>query len=152
MMPQIILFWHYIYNIHAQCNGCKHSDSVQSFTVDGAQTCPVKLWSHNTADCSIHSLFTCLQIFWLVIPGNVSREGRKPRMICNNTFDDIPSMHTGDKCSRNNLRIESVGLFPIKLYVNLVVRKLNSNINNVVLLLYMKIRFHVKVLPKHIIF
>ena len=97
-------------------------------------------------------MFTFLQISWLVIPGNVSREGRKPRMICNHTFDEIPSMHTGAKCSRNNLRIESVDLSPIKSHVNSVVRKFISNINKVVLLLFMKIRFHLKVLPKHIIF
>ena len=92
------------------------------------------------------------QISWLVIPGNVCREGRKPRMILNHTFDEIPSMHTGDKCSRKILRIESVDLSPIKSHVNSVVRKLNSNLDKVVLLLFIRIRFHVKVLPKHIIF
>ena len=73
-------------------------------------------------------------------------------MICNNTFDEILLIHTGDKGSRNNLRIESVDLSLIRSHVNQVVRKLNSNINNVVLLFSMKIRFHVKVFPKHIIF
>ena len=92
------------------------------------------------------------QISWLVIPGNVRREGRKPRMICNNTFDEILSIHTGDKCCRNNFRIEIVDLSQIRSHVNPVVGTLNSNINNVVLLLFMKIRFHVKVLPKHITF
>ena len=90
------------------------------------------------------------QISWLVIPGNVRREGRKPRM--NNTFDEILMIHTGDKCSQNNLRIESVDLSQIRSHVNPVVRKLTFIINKVVLLLYMKIRFHVKVLPKHITF
>ena len=45
-------------------------------------------------------------------------------MICNHTFDEIPSMRTGDKRSRNNLRIESVDLSPIKSHVNVVVRNL----------------------------
>ena len=73
-------------------------------------------------------------------------------MICNNTFDEILLIHTGDKGSRNDLRIESVDLSLIRSHVNQVVRKLNSNINNVVVLFSMKIRFHVKVFPKHIIF
>lgn len=73
-------------------------------------------------------------------------------MTCNNTFDEILSIHTGDKGSRNNLEIESVDFSQIRAHVNPVVRKLSSNINNVVLLLFMIIPFHVKVLPKDIIF